>query len=486
MIMDMFVEIVGSVIVALLAVHWVFPSILKIAKVKGLVDNPNARKLQKEPVPVLGGIAVFFGIVMGMLAYTALRGNGMDNSVMDMLPVMLGTSVMLYVGSLDDILGLSPKVRLGLEVVVMLGVIFGSGLCVDSLHGLWGMEEFSWWIAVPLTVFAGVGLINAYNMVDGVNGLSSGLCIACSVIMAVICWKRGDYADCVLSACFAASLVPFFMHNVFGRRSKMFIGDGGTMVMGLLMGWYVIRTLSSDNAESIENLAANGRELGLVAMMVAVASVPVADTLRVMTARMARGVSPFRPDKTHLHHVFIACGVSHWVTTASEVMINMAVVAAWYATYRMGATVDCQLYVVVAASIVMVWGSYFYLSRVVRKHPDSRLLKMTSVTHTGNTAWWTTLQRWLDKGMYEDYSVVIKNMYNKTNEDMNNKEKDMAAIVNYLQGRGVVEVEEILEQSGAERLRVYPILFELEQEGLIEVVEREAPGGTKKVTYVKR
>lgn len=88
--------------------------------------------------------------------------------------------------------------------------------------------------------------------------------------------------------------------------------------------------------------------------------------------------------------------------------------------------------------------------------------------------------------MYEDYSVVIKNKYNKTNEDMNNNEKDMVAIVNYLQGRGAVEVEEILEQSGAERLRVYPILFELEQEGLIEVVEREAPGGTKKVTYVKR
>ena len=129
--MDMFFEIVCSAIVALLAVHWVFPSILKIAKVKGLVDNPNARKLQKEPVPVLGGIAVFFGIVMGMLAYTALRGNGMDKSVMDMLPVMLGASVMLYVGSLDDILGLSPKVRLGLEVVVMLGVIFGRGLCVD-------------------------------------------------------------------------------------------------------------------------------------------------------------------------------------------------------------------------------------------------------------------------------------------------------------------------------------------------------------------
>lgn len=482
--MDMICIIAVSAMVALMAVHWAFPSILKIAKVKGLVDNPDARKLQKVPVPVLGGIAVFFGLVMGMLAYTALRGNGMDNAVMDMLPVMLGANVMLYVGSLDDILGLSPKVRLGLEVVVMLGVIFGSGLCIDSLHGLWGMKRLSWWIAVPLTVFAGVGLINAYNMVDGVNGLSSGLCIACSVIMAVICWKRGDYADCVLSSCFAASLVPFFMHNVFGLRSRMFIGDGGTMVMGLLMSWYVIRILSSDNAMSLEVLASDGRDLGLVAMMLAVASVPVADTLRVMTARIMRGESPFHPDKTHLHHVFIACGVSHWVTTASEVAINIAVIAIWYVSYRLGATVDSQLYLVVAASIALVWGTYFFLSRVVKKHPDSRLLKMTKVTHTGDTTWWMMLQKWLDKGMYEDYVVEIKKKYNKKIEDMTNKEKDTVAIVNYLQGRGTIDVDDIMAHSGAEELRVYAILFELEQEGVIEVVKRENFGNVKLVRLV--
>ena len=135
---------------ATLAVHWIFLRILKIAKVKGLVDNPNARKLQKTAVPVLGGIAVFFGMLFGLLMAVSLPLvlSAMGVEVVDsqkftsiILPTLLGASVMLYVGSLDDILGLTPKSRLVIEVLVMIGLICGSGLCIDSLHGLWGVDS---------------------------------------------------------------------------------------------------------------------------------------------------------------------------------------------------------------------------------------------------------------------------------------------------------------------------------------------------------
>lgn len=397
-----------SAIVALLAVDWIFMRVLKIAMVKGLVDNPDARKLQKRPVPVLGGIAVFFGLVCGLLTFAA-TGSLCDDAVVrvssfmslsELLPIALCGSVMLYVGSLDDVLGLTPVTRIVIEVLTILGLIYGSGMCIDSFHGLWGINAISWWIAVPLTVFAGVGLINAYNMVDGVNGLSSGLCTVCSLMLAEICWKRGDYADCALAMSFAGALVPFLAHNVFGKYSKMFIGDGGTMVMGILVTWFVIRVLSSDNAETIEGLAAKDLELGVVAMMLAVASVPVFDTLRVMAGRIKNGVSPFHADKTHLHHAFIAAGFSHLITALSEIMINLAVVAVWYVVYRLDATIDVQLYVVIASALVLVWGTYFFLNRVVKKHPDSRLLVWSKKTHLGHTNWWQAYQRWLDKGAY--------------------------------------------------------------------------------------
>lgn len=472
--------LVLSALISLMSVNWIFFKILVIAKLKELVDNPNARKLQKIPVPVLGGLAVFFGLLMGMAGYVALS-KLFDMPVISygisLLPVVLCTSVMLYVGSIDDILGLTPKIRIVIEVLTMLMLIFGTGLCVDSLHGLWGVENFSWWIAVPLTVFAGVGIINAYNMVDGVNGLSSSLCITCSVILSVICFKRADYANCALAICFAASLIPFLLHNVFGKWSKMFIGDGGTMMMGLLVSWFMIRLLSNENASSLTMLADGPeRQLGLIPMMLAVAALPVFDTLRVMTTRMVKKKSPFHPDRTHLHHAFIDVGVSHSITALSETMINVLVCGVWYLTYRMGASIEVQLYVVIGMAMILVWGTYFLLNHVAREHPNSYIIKIARSTHIGHTKWWLAFQRKLDKGVFEYYSHIL----NKKPEEMNYKELDTMAIVNYLQGKNSVKVSDIIAEAGIEKLRVYPILIELEQDGII-IVSQSAPLGAPEV-----
>lgn len=155
------------------AVHWVYFKILKIAKAKNIVDNPDARKLQKTPIPVMGGIAVFFGVLVGILAASALHLFFIAHS--DIFPVICAMSIMLYVGAMDDIVGLSTKSRFFIEIITILGLIYSSGCCVDTLRGLWGIYHFSWWIGVPLTVLTGVGIINAVNMIDGVNGLSSGV-----------------------------------------------------------------------------------------------------------------------------------------------------------------------------------------------------------------------------------------------------------------------------------------------------------------------
>lgn len=460
-------------IASLVSVNWIFLKILSIAKRKGLVDNPNARKLQKAAVPVMGGLVVFFGLLAGMATYIVgcmywdIPINILNNSL---LVVLLCCSVMLYVGTLDDILGLTAKSRLLIEVLTMLVLIFGSGLCVDSFHGLWGVNNFNWWIAVPLTVFAGVGIINAYNMVDGVNGLSSGLCIICSIILGVICFKRGDFSNSVLAFCFTTSLIPFLLHNVFGKRSRMFIGDGGTMVMGLLISWYSIKILSSDNADSLTCMTIDGCEMGLIAMMLSVVSLPVFDTLRVMTLRIIKGKSPFDPDKTHLHHAFVAVGVSHYITALCEIIINVLICALWYGTYRLGASVDMQIYVVVVSSIILVWGTYFLLNRIVCKHPDSSLFRWARATHLDNTKWWYSIQNYLDKGSFEDYSVLI----NKRIEKMDSKEKDTMQIVHYLQDKGAVKTEEIIAETGVEKLRVYPTLFDLEQCGWITVLKRDS------------
>ena len=383
-------------LVALASVFWIYFKILRIAKEKNLVDNPDARKLQTEPVPVMGGIAVFFGVVSAVLVGCIL----MD--CMPLLPVLMAMVVLLYMGAMDDLVGFSQLSRVLAEVLVLVGLIFASGKCVDSLHGLWSLGTFSWWIAVPLTVFAGVGIINAINMIDGVNGLSSGLCMTCAGLFGGVFLGRGDVPNAMLAFAMCAGLFPFFLHNVYGKRSRMFIGDAGTMMMGVLMSWCIICLLSGDASRY------DGGE-GTIALALAILSVPVFDTLRVMTQRMVHGISPFKADKTHLHHAFIAVGISHSVTALSEIAIDVVIVLIWFASYHLGASQEEQLYVVAGAAVLLVWGTYAVLWLGQKDNGIGRMLKRFAPrTHLGHTKSWLRFEKWLDapeskvQGLNED------------------------------------------------------------------------------------
>lgn len=410
------ISILVPALSALLAVRWIYFKILKLAKEKGLVDNPDARKLQKFPVPVLGGLAVFFGVTFGMLTGCALYytfnediiGQATEFTSTRLIQVMLAMSVMLYTGSLDDILGLSPRTRFVIEILVILGIVLSSGACMDSLHGLWGVQEFTWWVAVPLTVFAGVGIINAINMVDGVNGLSSGLCMTCSALFGLIFLNIGDIANAILAFTMVASLLPFFVHNVFGDKSRMFIGDAGTMIMGILMTWFVICIISSNGYTTLIY-----DDVCIVAMVLAFMSVPVADTLRVMTMRVFKGKSPFSPDKTHLHHAFVAMGVSHSITALSIILINLAVVGTWYVAVKTGASLECQLYSVIIVAAILVWGSYIFLEHESRSSSrKAQWLRNFSIrTHLGRKEWWQRFTYFLDAPEFDEHER--KNLRNK-------------------------------------------------------------------------
>lgn len=378
-----------------ITVNWVYFKILKIAKDKNLTDNPDARKLQKDPVPVMGGIAVFAGVVAGIMSGLVVQHTAAIPIIPRLLPIVCGMVIMLYTGAMDDILGLSPMSRIVIEILTLAGLIFGSGNCIDTFHGMWGIGSFSWWLAVPLTVFAGVGIINAINMIDGVNGLSSGLCITCCLFFGATFLKMGDLSNSVLAFSMAAALLPFLLHNVFGLKSRMFIGDAGTMVMGVLMSWFVMNTLSSNApVQSVQDTTC----LNMIALTLAILSVPVFDTLRVMSMRIAHGCSPFHPDKTHLHHVFVGIGISHSITALSIIILNVAVILILFVAVASGAGLELQLYIVVSSAAVLIWGTYAFLQYQVA-HDTGLLheLKTWSIkTHLGRTEWWQALTSFLD------------------------------------------------------------------------------------------
>ena len=382
--------IIIPALLALIGTLWVHPKILKIAIMKNLVDNPDARKLQRNPVPVMGGMAVFFGIIIGLCSSLTIFG------LSDVFILVSAMLIMLYTGTIDDILNLSPTIRFVIEILIVAWLMYVNEASINSLWGLWGINAtLPVWISWPLTIFASVGIINAINLIDGVNGLSSGFCFMASVLFAIVFYKTGNITMTIMAVSAAGAIVPFFLHNVFGHTTKMFIGDGGTLVIGTMMSYFVIDILRSDSLCA----PLSSQNLGLVPMTLSILAIPVFDTLRVMSMRIIRGTSPFHPDRTHLHHIFLELGFSHVGATVSILTLNFLVVVSWYLSYKLGASIDVQLYIVLALSILVTFVFYNFASKQIARNGKtlSLLKKLSKKMHFEKKGFWLTVQKWIDK-----------------------------------------------------------------------------------------
>ena len=325
-----------------------YPVVLRYARKYGIVDNPNARKLQRVPIPVMGGVVVYAGILAGGLMLNVFMYS-------DVLTFgLIGMTVMMMIGVWDDVKDISPLLRLLIEIALVGIFIVLTGTYIDDFHGLWGVNELEPWIGIPLSIVSGVGIINAVNLIDGVDGYSSGYGMLACVCFGFAFWTVWSQVMVCLTLIVIGALIPFFLHNVFGTRSKMFIGDGGTLMLGMLMTVLVFFAMSSK--QNCEALSRQG--IGLAAFTLSVLCIPVFDTLRVMTMRILRGRSPFKPDKTHLHHLFIDMGFSHIGAAMSILMVNMLIVVLWLLSWLLGASINLQTHFVLVLGILATFVFY--------------------------------------------------------------------------------------------------------------------------------
>ena len=384
--------------VAMVTSMMVFPWALKYAKDHGIVDNPNARKLQRVPVPVFGGVVVYSGILAGGLALSAFMWNWV------MVYGIIGMTIMLLIGVWDDQKDISALLRLFVEIALVSAFIALTGVYIDDFHGLWGIDELNDWIAIPFSVFVGVSIINGVNLIDGVDGYSSGYGMMACIFFGLCYWTVWSPTMTCLTMIVIGALLPFFMHNVFGQKSRMFIGDGGTLMLGMFLTVCTFYALSS--TQPCDKLDEKG--LSLIAYALAVLSIPLFDTLRVFTMRILRGKSPFKPDKTHLHHLFIDMGFSHLGAALSILIVNMTVVLVWFASWKLGASVDVQTYVVVVLGFIVTFGFYKFMK--VQQNGGSvdeegypqgtwlwhRMCELGHFTHKENKRTWRVLKVIMD------------------------------------------------------------------------------------------
>lgn len=397
-------------IVALLTSAMVFPMALRFARKHDIVDNPNARKLQRVPVPVFGGIVVYLGVLAGWLVLMLF----MKSEVLSW--GLVAMTIMMAIGMWDDMRDLSATLRFLIEFALVGAFIAVTGVYIDDFHGLWGIHELTPWLAIPLSLVVGVGIINAVNLIDGVDGYSSGYGILACVCVAIAFWQVWNPVMVCLTVIVIGAIIPFFLHNVFGARSKMFIGDGGTLMLGTLMAVMIFCSLSSKfGLEALED-----KGMSLIAFTIAVACIPVFDTLRVMTMRILRGNSPFKPDKTHLHHLFIDMGFSHLGAALSILLINASVVLIWLLSWKLGASIDVQTYIVVALGFAVTFGFYKYMKNQQNGGPVDEegypqgskvwhiAQKVGDFTHREDKRFWRTMRDLMDGPLLGERPVLSK------------------------------------------------------------------------------
>ena len=377
-------------VLSLTTVAIVYPRVCRLAVRNGLVDKPGERKLQHDPVPVAGGIAVFAGVAAGLLV------GDMFFTIWKVSVLLTSMLVLLIIGVTDDMKDLNPQIRVLIEVLVTYMFITGTELFINNFSGLWGIEGLPLWVGYALSIFAGVGILNAMNLLDGVNGLCSGFTIVASLIFAGLFFKLwSPRLGCIGIVC-AASMIPFFFHNVFGRKSRMFLGDGGSLLAGLMMIIFVFSAFSNNSPA----LRLQGHGVSSVAIVLAVMSVPVFDTLRVMISRMIHKRSPFKPDNNHLHHDFIRFGFSHLATTICMISLDLLVLLAWRIAYDAGGSIDVQFYAVLGTAMLVTLGMHLLFKGIYERDDKAcaALKRFGAWTCSWEqTKWWAALERLADK-----------------------------------------------------------------------------------------
>ena len=378
--------------VAFLVTTLVYPHVLSFAINHHIVDNPNARKLQRVPVPVMGGTTVFIGLLVAVIIGCVFAPSP------EVVKIMALLFVMYLLGVWDDVKDVSAAFRFAAEMFVVWMMMILLGVEINDFHGLWGLYEIEDLVSIPLSLIAGVGIMNAINLIDGVDGYCSTYGVMACFCFAIIFYYAGDMTMFTLALIAIGALIPFFFHNVFGKTSKMFLGDGGSLMLGTLLAIFTFSVLSKDSP--CAQYADDG--VSLVALVLAILAVPVFDTLKVMIFRVVKGRSPFHPDKTHLHHLFIELNYSHLITSAIIVTVNALIIVACFVSWKLGASIDWQVYIVIACSLLFTWGYYFYMEHEHRKNDGAgsavfqRACKRGKATNFTNGAAWKFLRGIVD------------------------------------------------------------------------------------------
>ena len=330
---------------------FILPRFASIASELGLVDHPNYRKVHAVAKPLVGGLGMSLGVAFGCLLFLPLT---------NMRGYYAGAILLVVIGFFDDFREVNHRMKFVAQIVSAVLVIYFSNVSLHTFGDLLHIRAINFpALTVPMTVIGFVGVINAINMIDGVDGLAGGISLIAFISFGYLAYLDSHRDLLLLSIALSGVIVAFMRYN--WHPSRLFMGDAGSLFLGFSAAFVSVALTQEPNS---------------IARPVApllILTVPIVDTLTVMTKRLMKGKSPFYPDKTHLHHILLKFGFSKQQTVA--IMLCMS--AAFSSVALAGTLLDVPEYYLfflfLSYFFVYFISSFFIRSVLLKRKRNARL-----------------------------------------------------------------------------------------------------------------
>jgi UDP-N-acetylmuramyl pentapeptide phosphotransferase/UDP-N-acetylglucosamine-1-phosphate transferase len=307
--------------------------------------RPNKRMSHTGEIPNIGGLNICFSY---MLTFLLFESNQFSQNQF----FLIGLLIIMTIGFIDDVLVLTPAAKLVGETLAGIALIGFADIRITHLHGLLGITEIGIIPSYLISLFILIAIINAVNLIDGIDGLASGLGILYCLFFAVYFGLAGETSWSISAICMIGSLAVFFTFNVFGHREKIFMGDSGSLLLGYLLTTFVFRFCEINAYHEVPEFLHMD---AAPAVAICVLTVPIFDTIRVSLTRIKKHRSPFLPDKNHIHHLLLRTGLNHIQTTCVILTVSMLFIGLGILgrNWNMWVLVICDFAIATALTLIL-------------------------------------------------------------------------------------------------------------------------------------
>lgn len=301
---------------------YLIPKVLWVSREKNLMANVNERSAHSTAVPAFGGVAFYITIILVLSILQSMRLTFVGNHL------IAAITILFMVGLKDDLVISTARVKLVGQITAALFLVFSPDLPLTNLYGFLGVYEINVLSGVFLKGLIIISLINAYNLIDGIDGLGAITGIIISGIYAWVFYYSEQPYYVLVSMSIFGVLTAFLRYNFSRGRKKMFMGDSGSLIIGLLLAFLTIKYLGTEPTST--NLSENYNPGNRFLFLACVLFIPVFDTLRVIIIRKISGTSPFSADRNHAHHVLLDLGLSHFKASISFGLLNLFIISIYF------------------------------------------------------------------------------------------------------------------------------------------------------------